>query len=256
MQRRLTIHFLLGLAVLTSVTFFASPASAQTTFGRVLGIVRDASGAVIPGAAVQVTNQGTNVSKSLTTDSGGNYEATHLTAGHYAVTVEMRGFKRFARRDVPLEALGTVRVDAALEVGEVSVEVTVTTAAPVVETETPIIAQVRSKREILELPLNLISIATGSALTYELTRLTPTSFQGGGSRRAMGGGRGSSSSFNVDGISANSPAFGNQIAVLSPNAEVVEEVRFEYVGSKAEFGEVANVTAITKSGSNKLRGSA
>lgn len=247
---------LVALVFLGWIMFYPGHSLAQTTFGRLLGTVRDPSGAVIPGASVRVTNQATNINRDVTTDVNGNYEVTHLGAGLYTVALESPGFKRFVRRDVPLESLGTVRVDATLAVGEVTAEVTVTTAAPVLETETPIIAQVRSRRQILELPLNLISIATGSALTYELTRLTPTAFQGGGSRRAMGGGRGSSSYFNVDGISANSPAFGNQIAVLSPNAEVVEEVRFEYVGSKAEFGEVANITAITRSGSNAFHGSA
>ncbi|MGH9671561.1 MAG: carboxypeptidase regulatory-like domain-containing protein [Bryobacteraceae bacterium] len=250
-----TFRMLWTVVLFSGVALYPGRGMAQTTFGRILGTVRDASGAAIPGAQIQITNQGTNVSRAVTTDTSGNYEATHLNSGHYVVAVESQGFKRFVRPDVPLEALGTVRVDATLAVGELAAEVTVTSTIPVVETETPVIAQTRSRREIMELPLNLISIATGSALTYELTRLTPTSFQGGGSRRAMGGGRGSSSSFNVDGISANSPAFGNQIAVLSPNAEVVEEVRFEYVGSKAEFGEVANVTAITRSGGNKLHGS-
>jgi hypothetical protein len=256
MTLRFTVRACPALLVLAFITFFATPTPAQTTFGRILGTIRDQTGAVVPGCIVHVTNQGTNVTKETTSDVNGNYEVIHIGAGTYAVTVEAQGFKRFVRRNAQLDSLGTVRVDATLEVGEVASEVTVTSAEPVVETETPIIAQVRSKRQILELPLNLISISTGSALTYELTRLTPTAFQGGGSRRAMGGGRGSSSYFNVDGISANSPAFGNQIAVLSPNAEVVEEVRFEYVGSKAEFGEVANVTATTRSGSNAFHGSA
>ncbi len=251
----LTVRQLLALAFLGWILFLPARGLSQTTFGRILGTVRDSSGTIMPSASVRVTSQATNIARVVVTDVNGNYEVTHLGAGRYAVAVESPGFKRQVRRDVLLESLGTVRVDATLEVGEVTSEVTVTAAAPVLETETPIIAQVRSRRQILELPLNLISIATGSALTYELTRLTPTAFQGGGSRRAMGGGRGSSSYFNVDGISANSPAFGNQIAVLSPNAEVVEEVRFEYVGSKAEFGEVANVTAITRSGSNAFHGS-
>ena len=95
---------------------------------------------------------------------------------------------------------------------------------------------------------------TGDSGLYRYVFLTPTGGQGGGSRFSLGGARGSQNYFNVDGISSNSPAFGNSIGPAEPSFESIQEVRFEIVNNKAEFGEVANITAITKSGTNDLHG--
>jgi hypothetical protein len=105
-------------------------------------------------------------------------------------------------------------------------------------------------------PLNIRSTVsgTGDSGLYKYVFLTPTGGQGGGSRFSLGGARGSQNYFNVDGISSNSPAFGNSIGPAEPSFESIQEVRFEIVNNKAEFGEVANITAITKSGTNDLHG--
>jgi hypothetical protein len=107
-----------------------------------------------------------------------------------------------------------------------------------------------------DLPLNIRSTvsATGDSGLYRYVFMTPTGFQGGGSRFSRGGARGSQNYFNVDGISSNSPAFGNSIGPAEPSFESIQEVRFEIVNNKAEFGEVANITAITKSGQNDVHG--
>jgi hypothetical protein len=134
--------------------------------------------------------------------------------------------------------------------------VTVQGAAPVIETDVPSIADVKSLRDLRDLPLNIRSTVsgTGDSGLYRYVFLTPTGYQGGGSRFSLGGGRGSQNYFNVDGISSNSPAFGNSIGPAEPSFESIQEVRFEIVNNKAEFGEVANITAISKSGTNELHG--
>jgi hypothetical protein len=230
----------------------ATVCQAQSTFGKIIGTVTDVSGAVVPGVSVQVTNQATNITRAVTADDTGNYEATHLHGGLYTVAAAKPGFKKFVHRDIRLEALATVRVDIQLEVGDVAVEVTVAAGAPVIETEYATVAQVRTFQQLRALPVNI----RGGAPLYFWTWLTPTAYQGSGSSRAFGGGRRSMTYFNVDGISANSPGFGNQIGDLQPAQEAMQEVRFEYVGSKVEFGEIGNVIAITKSGGNRFQGSA
>src|SRR5262249_29389509 len=159
-------------------------------------------------------------------------------------------------RGIGLEALRTVRVDVRLEVGEVGTEVTVQGAAPVIETDSASIAAVRTSRDLNDLPLNIRSTVsgTGDSGLYRYVFLTPTGGQGGGSRFSLGGARGSQNYFNVDGISSNSPAFGNSIGPAEPSFESIQEVRFAIVNNKAEFGEVANITAISKSGSNSFHG--
>jgi len=129
-------------------------------------------------------------------------------------------------------------------------------ATPVVETDVPSIAEVKTLRDLLDLPLNIRSTVsgTGDSGLYRYVFMTPTGYQGGGSRFSLGGGRGSQNYFNVDGISSNSPAFGNSIGPAEPSFESIQEVRFQIVNNKAEFGEVANITVITKSGANDLHG--
>lgn len=238
---------------------FLTPALmfAQATFGTITGTVTDSTGATVPNTEVSVINEGTNLTRSVVTGNDGNYVAPNLNAGNYRVQAKAAGFKTFVVRGIGLEALRTVRVDVRLEVGEVGTEVTIQGSAPVIETDTASIAAVRTGRDLNDLPLNIRSTVsgTGDSGLYRYVFLAPTGGQAGGSRFNLGGARGSQNYFNVDGISSNSPAFGNSIGPATPSFDSIQEVRFEIVNNKAEFGEVANITAITKSGSNNLHGS-
>ncbi len=224
---------------------------AQATFGSVTGTVSDMTGAVLPGVSITISNLATNVHRNTISNESGRYEATHLPPGSYSISAELPGFKRFLHERVDVGALSVVRIDIRMEIGEMATEITVESGTPVVDSQTPTISQSRSFQQLRELPVNL----RGSGIVYDWSVLTPTGTQGAGSRRSFGGARSSSSYFNVDGLSSNSTGFGNQISDLSPSAEAIQEVSFSYVNSKAEFGEVGNVTAITKSGGNSFHGS-
>jgi hypothetical protein len=243
-------------AYLILFVFCVQVASAQATFGTITGTVTDATGAVIPNTEVQVTNEGTNISRSVTTSGGGTYEIPNLNPGKYRVTAKAGGFKTYVLQGIDVTALRTVRVDVQLAVGEVGTEITVQGSTPVIETDSASIATVKTVKDLNDLPLNIRSTVsgTGDSGLYRYVFLTPTGGQGGGSRFSLGGARGSQNYFNVDGISSNSPAFGNSIGPAEPSFESIQEVRFEMVNNKAEFGEVANITAITKSGTNDLHG--
>ncbi|MBL8292025.1 MAG: carboxypeptidase regulatory-like domain-containing protein [Bryobacterales bacterium] len=229
---------------------------AQATFGTITGTVTDSTGAVVPNTEVVVVNEGTNLTRTVITGNDGNYVVPNLNYGNYRVQAKAAGFKTFVVRGIGLEALRTVRVDVRLEVGEVGTEVTIQGSAPVIETDTASIAAVRTGKDLNDLPLNIRSTVsgTGDSGLYRYVFMAPTGGQGGGSRFSLGGARGSQNYFNVDGISSNSPAFGNSIGPATPSFDSIQEVRFEIVNNKAEFGEVANITAITKSGSNELHG--
>ncbi len=241
--------------VATSVlsVLFSELAFGQATFGTVTGRVIDMSGASVPGAGIKVVNQATNISRMVVSDAFGNYEATHLNPGLYTLIAEAPGFKRFVHREIQLEALANVRIDVRLEVGEVAAEVTVVGGAPVIETETSTISQVRPSRQLLDLPLNIIG---NVAPLYQFAVLTPTAAEGGGSLRSFAGGRGTQTFFNVDGISSNSIVYGNQESTLQPPVESMQEVKIEFVNNKAEFADPGNLTVITRSGANEFRGSA
>ena len=234
------------------IIFFAAAGrvEAQATFGTITGLITDSSGGVLPQATVTVVNQATNVERRITTDSRGNYEATHLNPGTYTVKVEATGFKRFENRDIVLRSLQTARVDVQMEVGSVGSEVTVTAGAPVVETDAPTISDVKSALQIRDLPLNTLNGFLLNAFLFT----TPTGYQTAGSKFAMGGARGTQLYYNIDGISGNSPSFGVQNSPAEPSAESIAEMKFNLVNNRAEFGEVTNVTTITKSGQNDVHG--
>jgi len=229
---------------------------AQATFGTLTGVVTDSTGSVVPNTEVVVVNEGTNLTRTVITGNDGNYSVPNLNSGNYRIQAKAAGFKTYLVRGIGLEALRTVRVDVRLEVGEVGTEVTVQGSAPVIETDSSSIASVRTSKDLNDLPLNIRSTVsgTGDSGLYRYVFLTPTGGQGGGSRFNLGGARGSQNYFNVDGISSNSPAFGNSIGPAAPSFESIQEVRFEFVNNKAEFGEVANITSITKSGTNDWHG--
>ena len=128
--------------------------SAQSTFGTILGTVTDASGAVVPQAKIVITNQGENASRTVSTDSQGNFEALNLKAGNYTVMGEAGGFKTSKTTGLELTARQTLRVNIALELGQLTETVNVSGTAAVVTTDTATIASSLGTQQVLELPIN------------------------------------------------------------------------------------------------------
>jgi hypothetical protein len=126
----------------------------RRTFGEITGTVADASGALVSGAVVTLTNTATNQVRRITTNDTGNYSAPFLVPGPYQVRVEKTGFKVDTRRGVDLQLGGVARIDFRLEVGEVSQQVEVTGGAPLLATESTALGTVIENRRIVELPLN------------------------------------------------------------------------------------------------------
>src|ERR1700683_5054025 len=120
--------------ILFAMLVIATGAAAQTYEGRILGTVRDSSGAVVVNATVTVTNAGTQVARELTTNSAGEYVAPALEPGLYIVSAVARGFKKVESSKVRLEVATDVRIDLQLEPGDVNEIVHVTEQAPLVDT--------------------------------------------------------------------------------------------------------------------------
>src|SRR5262245_23177726 len=96
------------LIIFLSLIVNSSLAFAQATFGTITGTVTDTSSAVIPNATLQVANEGTNITRSATSDAAGSYEFTHLNSGTYTITAKAPGFKTFVSRGIALEGLRIV----------------------------------------------------------------------------------------------------------------------------------------------------
>src|SRR5260370_33132074 len=146
--------------------FLAFSLQAQVDTGTILGTVTDATGGVIPGAKVTIRNEGTSLTQSTTTSGSGSYVFTPLRIGTYSVEVEKEGFKRQRRAALELNIQQQLVADFALSVGEVSSEVEVTAAAPILQTESGSVGHVVGSEAINDLPLN------GRYYTF-LARLVP-----------------------------------------------------------------------------------
>jgi hypothetical protein len=247
--------FLLGI---TAMLWLSSPALfAQVTVGNIVGTVAAPDGTVLSGVAVTVTNNGTNVGRSVTSDSKGDYDVADLNPGNYTVTVEAPGFAGFRNSEVVVTAQQTVRIDVHLSVSGGSSTVTVTAGTPVIQTDMPSIASTLTSETLTNTSSNLLSTsdATGDSGLLFYTSLLPGGSQAGGSFDwSMYGSRGGEAYYNVDGISSNSVLYGNMVGPSLPPFGMIQEVEYSAVDNKAEMGQLLNISVITKSGTNQLHG--
>ena len=257
------------LFVFLAIATLSSPGNAQVRFGNVLGAVSDPSGALVSGATVKLTNVGTNETRTMQTGSAGTYAFPNLIAGVYRVEVEMAGFKRFIQDKVEVQVDVSTRVDATLQVGNVSESVLVTTEAPPLQTDSASLGVTITQKEVESIPLsgrnvnNMLTLVPG-VVAQGGTYGNAVSNQAGGARTnaigfgnyAIGGGFGNQSSFYVDGVPSNAVA-GNLNALI-PSQDVVQEFRVGTNNVSAEYGSYAGgvVNLTTKSGTNAFHGTA
>src|SRR5579864_3631463 len=143
-----------SLALILGVLLFSAALFAQGSFGRILGTVTDQTGAVLPGATVTVTDTERGLTRTLTTDVAGEYNAPNLIPSTYTVRVEAKGFKALDRQNVVIEVNKEVRVDLTPQPGEQTQTVTVTESVPLVDTATSSLGGTLNNADINDLPLN------------------------------------------------------------------------------------------------------
>src|SRR5262249_39827879 len=150
---RLLITYLVVLFVFC-LALINRPLLAQSTYGSIAGTVTDPSGGAIVGAQVTLTNLGTAEKRMQPTGSDGLYSFVNLFPGRYKIEVEKTGFKRVTRPEVVVEVNQSVRIDATLQVGDVTQVVEVSGETPLLQSETTSLGQVVEQRKTNELPLN------------------------------------------------------------------------------------------------------
>ncbi len=150
------------LMVVLTACLFTSAAVAQSTFGSIVGTVKDQSGSVVPGATVTVVNAGSSATKTVTSSSSGNYEFLNLDAGNYQVSVAASGFKDVVFDHLVLQARDTQRIDATMVVGSAAQTVEVQAAGDVITTETSSLASTKTGHELVDLPVAVYSRSNGS----------------------------------------------------------------------------------------------
>jgi hypothetical protein len=247
------------LAVLIFV-FAAAPAEAQLTRGAISGTVRDATGAVVPGAAVTVTNIDTNISRSAVSDALGFYRVPALEPGRYRVVTELSGFTTVEFKDIRVVTAQEHTLNVELNVAGVGEAITVTGQAEAVQLNksNPTIGLTSTARQAVELPLsaarninNLIALSPNALNLQAGTSGAGGVAQGG---FAVNGQRSRNNNYMIDGSD------NNDIAVTISTTQIVPETVAEFQvltnPYNVEFGRNsgAQINVITKSGTNRFRG--
>ncbi len=228
-------------------------ALAQSTYGSILGTVSDPTGAIVSGATVVITNQGEDISRTLTADAVGNYEALNLKAGVYTVKCEAAGFKSFMLRDLQLVARQAMRVNVILEVGSVAESVNVDATAPVVTTDTSTIATSFQTMQVLSLPSNYRG--AGSTSPMRVLAFQPGVNADNGTGYSVQGATPVQTEYSLDGISTANVRSNGALTELFPSAEGIAEMKVQGVGNNAEYGQVGDITTTSRGGTNAFHGS-
>ena len=234
-----------------------STASAQTTYGRIEGRITDATGGVLPGAAVTVAQPATGFVRTVVTNELGLYRVQNLSPGEYDVAAELGGFVKATRSSVRIDVGQTIALNIGMEVGNVA---TVLDVAPTsnVNAATPEISRTIDTRQVSELPLN------GRDFT-RLSMFAPGVVQTSGliASIAVNATSVSQNNFLLDGIDATriddsypSNGFERGSRLQTASVESIEEVRVLTTNYSAEYGRTpgAVISAVTKSGTNAFHG--
>lgn len=258
-------RMILALVVVFCVCCFSKTSGAQTTTADVVGTVTDASGAVLPGATVTMTNLGTNVSQTATSNSTGDYVFTLLQVGTYTIKVEAKGFKIFVAPSVALSAGDRARVDAPLQVGDVTQTVEVSgTVAPALQTDTATIGALVTSQAVEDVPLDGRNVTKLVQLAPGVNQGSPNDLMSGArpdDRRqtaafSANGQTDEVNNLTVDGIDNNDAIIGTTI--VRPSVDAIQEVNVQTNMYDASVTRTAGavVDVISKSGTNSFHGSA
>src|SRR5579859_1344533 len=233
--------------------------SAQSTGGRILGRVADASGAVLANVKVTATNEATGIARDTKTNASGDYVFPELPVGTYTLSFDLSGFKTNVRKSVTLDLNQVITLNMSMQVGASKEVIEVTSEAPLVDTTSTQLGAVVNDRSVSQLPLNARD-------TYQLLQLQPgvTSTVGSGNSIVYGsdksgsvsvnGGRGRANNFSVNGGDANDQ-FVN-LPTVQPSPDSIQEFRVLTNTFDAEYGRNSGsvVNVVTKSGTNDMHG--
>jgi hypothetical protein len=249
-----------GLAL--AIGLSAVPATAQILYGTVVGVVRDSSGAFIPGATVTIVNRENNLTRDTTTNAEGAYSIITVLPGPYDVKVTLAGFRDVARNNVDVSIGQIARVDVAMEVAAVSETVMVIGESPLLQTDSAEVHTQLRASELTALPLNrfrnfqsamnlapgTMPMSFGNAETDTPARSMATNVNGQAN---------TNNSTRTDGATNMNIWLPNHVMYVSP-AETIDTVDVSTSSFDAEQGMAggAAVTVVTKSGTNTFRGSA
>lgn len=256
-------------AVLASFLLFTGflPASlfAQVDTGGITGTVTDPTGAVVPRAAVTLTNTATNVAQTTNSTSTGTYSFSGVAPGTYLLRARASGFKTFIDRDLLVHVQQTLTADVHFATGSASQSITVTAAPPLLQAESAAIGQTIGTQAVNDLPLQtrdwapLAQLAAGVA-TAPVGQPSGDSGSSSSAYFSVNGIDLWQNDFRLDGINDNIEMYGGSSvgsnAAITPPPDAIQEFRLQTGDYNAEFGHSTGgvVNAVIKSGTNSFHG--
>lgn len=242
------------LAIVASLVPASVYAQGGTSTATLAGNIVDDSGGRLPGVTVTVTNTGTNQSRTAVSNESGLYRIAGLQPGLYSVKAELQGFAAFNRTQLTLNVGAAVDLDVTMRISAVQESVTVSGAAPIVESAKTDLSTVITQEQIEALPTRSRNYLDFALLTPGTVENVSTGQQGIGLNIA--GARAKEAALLVDGIWNTDESFTFPRQLYSQDA--IGEFQVIGLGGTAEFGRAIGgiVSAVTKSGSNQLSGSA
>jgi hypothetical protein len=250
------------IALLALLSFSTGLRAQESASSGIVGQVVDSTRGAMPGATVTVINVGTNAQRVTNTDAEGRFSVPNLPPATYTVRVELSGFATTEVKELLLRNGEVARPTIALGLANVSESVTVVGMSPLLQTTNASVSQTISQKQIEDLPVagrSLLSFASLSAGVTPQAFNRGTQFGAAGSSRSqyvtVEGGRDSSTNYAIDGVYVRSLRFNN--LSLNPPLDAVQEVNVLRNSFTTEYGQgQAVVSIVTKSGSNRLTGSA
>lgn len=236
-------------------------ALAQLTTGTIQGAIKDETGDALLGADVTVKNVDTGLTRVLLTNSQGRFQAPNLPVGSYEVTASLQGFGTAVRRGIALAVGRTAVVDLALRIATRQEETVVTADAPLIETTSATVSNLIDEKKVQELPIVNRDLTQLAFLQPGVVK-SPAGqgvFSGQGDKLTVAGARGTQNLYLLDGVS-NGDLSGNPQGAsgVYMGSETIKEIQIVTNNYSAEYRSAvgAIVSAVTKSGTNKLHGSA
>ena len=239
-----------GVAIAVVVTVCS--AAGQSTFGSIVGVVHDATQAVVPGASVKIRRSEDNSLRSTTSDQNGSFEFVNLKPGNYSLSAHADGFAEFQVPSAELAARQTLRIEVVVGVKSQSETMEVADTVAVINTENAVISDSKDNQQITELPLN--SRATTTSPLGALA-VSPNVQQDSSGNIALGGASSAMVNFSVDGISTANVRQNGALQDAYPSQEGISAVTVTSFNNSAEFSQVGDVTFTTKSGTSQYHGS-
>ena len=244
--------------LLTYLSLASLFAAAQIDTGAIVGTVTDQTGAVLAGATITITNEKTGVAVIATTNNDGQYQVTALIPGTYSVKASVPGMATQAYSGIEVHVQSRPALDFHLSVGEVQSVVSVTSAAPLLETQSAELGAVVNTATINDLPLNgrvyaqLALLVPGVGKYYSGPNETADRFTVNGNSELQ-------NYFALDGIDNNSGSTNlqeNTVQAVQPPPDALQEFKVQTRTDSAEFGTAAGgvVNVSTKSGTNQVHG--